>query len=185
MSLRFSSQMLSAFPPQSAHRATVSSLKLQGSRRLSACILCTCIVSFDSLNHIVTRRRRVAFQQGFSCKYCCRGAEAALECAMLDEFPLYRAEDAVFGDPSIVVILCPFASTASTRQDFTGVSSSSTVQSPQSPRSHAVLVPVSPSLCRSTHSRVLLDSVTTLFSIPLTVSLIVCSANLHCLPQLT
>ena len=87
-----------------------------------------------------------------------------------------------FARPSMVVMLCPFASTARIRHDLTGWSLRRTVQRPQSPRSHAGLAPVSPSLRRNNQSNVLLDSISTVYCLPFTLSSIMCFPTLTRLP---
>ncbi len=76
----------------------------------------------------------------------------------------------------MVVISCPWASTARVRQAYRAIPSKSTVQAPHSPRSHPGLVPVSPSFSRSTNSRVQRGSTRSLWDRPFTVRAIGCIA---------
>src|SRR3990167_8691592 len=74
-------------------------------------------------------------------KACCKGCNSPLELI-----------------PSIVVTLLPLLSTARTRQELTALPSTITVQAPQSPVSHPLLVPTSPRRYLSRSSRVSLGA---------------------------
>ena len=73
-----------------------------------------------------------------------RGAKAALERLGVEKRLLHRMELAVVASPWSVVTSRPSARKAGTRQLWTGLPSSQTVQAPQSPASHPFFTPNQP-----------------------------------------
>ena len=94
-------------------------------------------------------RIRVRVEQRLGRDDEARRADAALQRRVLEELLLQRVQRSPFATPSIVVIVRPSASAASTRHDGTRRPSSMTEQAPQSPVVQPSLVPVRPSSSRS------------------------------------